>query len=393
MPKPIPTFFEFFAGGGMARAGLGANWRCTFANDFSRMKAAAYTENWGDDHFLCEDVGKLKLADLPGKADLAWASFPCQDLSLAGDYAGLGNFKSKVLTRSGTFWPFWNLIKGLKLQARSPRLVVLENVYGAITSNGGKDFVAIASAIASIGYRFGAIVVDAIEFVPQSRQRVFFIAVQADLTVPDRLVAKGPIEKWHPKALVDVFFQLPEDVKQRWLWWSGPAPSKSKVGLKDIIEENPTGVNWHEDAATKKLLGMMSPLNLSKVRAAQNAGHRMIGCVYKRTRVDRSGTKMQRAEVRFDDVAGCLRTPAGGSSRQTVLVVDGPKLRSRLLSSREAARLMGLPDTYQLPHRYNDAYHLAGDGVCVPVVRYIANSFLEPVLRSKRISKFQLAAD
>jgi DNA (cytosine-5)-methyltransferase 1 len=58
--------------------------------------------------------------------------------------------------------------------------------------------------------------------------------------------------------------------------------------------------------------------------------------------------KTQRAEVRFDDISGCLRTPAGGSSRQTVLIVEGKQVRSRLLSPREAARLMGVPDDYPL---------------------------------------------
>ena len=49
----------------------------------------------------------------------------------------------------------------------------------------------------------------------------------------------------------------------------------------------------------------------------------MVGAVYRRTRPDENGIKRQRAEVRFDDVAGCLRTPAGGSSRQIILVVEG----------------------------------------------------------------------
>lgn len=106
----------------------------------------------------------------------------------------------------------------------------------------------------------------------------------------------------------------------------------------------------------------------------------MIGGIYRRTRPDGSGGKVQRAEVRFDNISGCLRTPAGGSSRQTILVVEESRVRSRLLSPREAARLMGLPDDYILPRNYNEAYHLAGDGVAVPVVRFLAERILEPVL-------------
>lgn len=106
----------------------------------------------------------------------------------------------------------------------------------------------------------------------------------------------------------------------------------------------------------------------------------MVGGIYKRTRLDENGRKVQRAEVRFDDVAGCLRTPAGGSSRQLILVVEGNKVRSRLISSRETARLMGLPDEYELPENYNEAYHLTGDGVAVPVVRFLAEHILGPVI-------------
>jgi DNA (cytosine-5)-methyltransferase 1 len=124
----------------------------------------------------------------------------------------------------------------------------------------------------------------------------------------------------------------------------------------------------------------MSPLNHKKVEQAKRMKIRMIGGVYKRTRIDEEGNRAQRAEVRFDDVAGCLRTPVGGSSRQSILIVEGEKVRSRLLSPREAARLMGLPEKYKLPKNYNDSYHLVGDGVVVPVVRFLASHILEPLL-------------
>src|SRR5690606_9724569 len=129
----------------------------------------------------------------------------------------------------------------------------------------------------------------------------------------------------------------------------------------------------------QRLLSMMSSVNLAKVEDAQRTGRRMVGTIYKRTRKDESGNKLQRAEVRFDDIAGCLRTPAGGSSRQLIMVVEKTRIRSRLISSRETARLMGLDEDYALPDRYNDAYHLTGDGVAVPVVRHLACQLFEPI--------------
>src|SRR5690606_15564309 len=145
-------------------------------------------------------------------------------------------------------------------------------------------------------------------------------------------------------------------------WWNMPTPPHRNTVFADLVEENPDSVQWHSAAETAKLLGQMSPINLAKVEAAKRAGRRMVGAIYKRTRIE-DGTKYQRAEIRFDDLAGCLRTPAGGSSRQVIMVVDGNVIRSRLISSRETARLMGLDDSYVLPKNYNEAYHLTGDGV------------------------------
>lgn len=156
-----------------------------------------------------------------------------------------------------------------------------------------------------------------------------------------------------------------------------PEPVEPLITLDDIVESDPQGVKWHTKAETEKLLSMMTPLNHQKVLSAQKNGQLQVGTIYKRTR-----DGIQRAEVRFDGVAGCLRTPSGGSSRQTIMVVDGPRIRTRLISPREAARLMGLPDSYILPSRYNDAYHLVGDGVVVPVVAHINQSILLPVIKA-----------
>ena len=377
------TFIEFFAGGGMARAGLGDSWRCLFANDFDQKKVSTYEANWGVGDIKHGDVASLTLADLPA-ADLAWASFPCQDLSLAGGCRGLGRERDNAPTRSGTFWPFWRLMRGLVQAERAPRTIVLENVHGCLTSHCGRDFAAIASALSDSDYKFGAAVIDASHFVPQSRPRVFFIAVRKGEAIPSSLIAKGPQTEWHPAALIQAHAGMTPKAKTNWIWWAIAKPASRTLAFSDIVEDVPTGVKWHTAAHTQHLLDLMAPLHRQKVARAMNSGRRTVGSVYRRTRPDENGAKRQRAEVRFDDIAGCLRTPAGGSSRQTVLVVEGKKVRSRLLSPREAARLMGLSDNYRLPERYNEAYHVCGDGVCVPAVRHLAEKLLEPLIEANR---------
>jgi DNA (cytosine-5)-methyltransferase 1 len=385
MSERRPTFLEFFAGGGMARAGLGANWRCLFANDLDVSKVSTYKANWGENDIRWGDVADLTLADLPfATVDLSWASFPCQDLSLAGSYRGLGRERDNERTRSGTFWPFWKLMRDLVQEGRAPHTIVLENVYGCLTSHGGKDFEAIASALSDSDYTFGAAVINAANFVPQSRPRVFFIAVRRGRSLPRALVNDDPEPHWHPAALVKAHAKMTADSKRKWVWWNIPKPAQRNATFTDLIEEVPTNVEWHAAAHTRYVLELMSPVNRRKVTDAMKAGRKMVGAIYRRTRPDENGIKRQRAEIRFDDIAGCLRTPAGGSSRQTILVVEGRNIRSRLLSPREAARLMGLSDDYVLPERYNEAYHVCGDGVCVPVVRHIARHILEPLLKANR---------
>lgn len=369
----LRTFYEFFAGGGMVRAGLGPKWRCLFANDFDLKKSATYKLNWPGDALKTKDVALLTTADIPGTASLVWASFPCQDLSLAGMGAGLRG------DRSGTFWPFWRLIQSLQAEGRGPRIVALENVCGMLTSHKGADFTAIAGALADAKFKFGAVVIDAEEFVPQSRQRLFVIAVAEGTAVPGPLVSKTATPR-HTKALRDAHKRLEGDSAANWVWWNIPSAPKRAKRFVDLLEDNPASVQWHTPAETKRLLAMMSPVNLSKVEKAKAEGTLQVGAIYKRTRKDDADKKVQRAEVRFDDLSGCLRTSSGGSSRQTLLIVNGNEVRSRLISSRETARLMGLDDSYKLPSRYNEAYHLTGDGVVVDVVRHLTENVFEPIL-------------
>jgi DNA (cytosine-5)-methyltransferase 1 len=378
-------FYEFFAGGGMVRAGLGDGWTCLFANDVDPKKAIAYAANWGAAEMRCADVAKLTTADLPGRADLAWASFPCQDLSLAGKGAGLKG------ERSGTFWAFWSLMKGLREESRGPSIIALENVVGLLTSHGGEDFRALVNAMVAIGYRVGAMTINADRFVPQSRPRVFFICVRNDVVIPDHLFAAAPPAWCANAALIKAASAIEGYIAHHWVWWAIPEPPARNIGFSDIAEDEPEGVRWHTAAETAKIIGMMSPLNLAKLADAKSAARRIIGGVYRRTRPDGEGGKTQRAEVRFDDVSGCLRTPAGGSSRQVVMVVEGERVRTRLLSPREAARLMGLQDSYHLPGNYNEAYHLLGDGVAAPVAGWLGAQVFEALAKRTGVVRLRAA--
>lgn len=359
--------YEFFAGGGLARLGLEGDFACVFANDIDPAKARAYRTAFGAADMREGDIWGLSSADLPGQAALAWASFPCQDLSLAGARRGL------AAPRSGAFWGFHRLIEKLKHEGRAPDILALENVSGLLSSHGGADFTALVHALDDLGYRVGALEIDAALFTPQSRPRLFVIAAR---NAPAQLMASGPSAPFHTPALRAVVARMPENLRKHFVWWRLDAPPSRNTRLIDLIDDANTA--WDAPEKTEKLLAQMSPLQRARVEALRESGERAVGAVFRRIRMER-GVRVQRAEARFDGVAGCLRTPAGGSSRQILMFVDGKDVRTRLLSPREAARLMGAPDHYPLPENQTAALHLFGDGVCVPAVRWLSNNLLAPL--------------
>ncbi len=377
-------YYEFFAGVGMARLGLGGGWTCLFANDCDKLKLTSYADNWDGGHLDSRDVAEVSATELNEFADLAWASFPCQDLSQAGSKAGIGDAGGIALTRSGAVWPFLNIIRGLAEEGRHPTILALENVVGLLTSNGGADFRAICAALSDIGYRFGAVIADAAHFVPQSRPRVFVIAVRQEVPIPASLqtdMGKGP---WHSQVLLRTRAALPVEDAENWVWWSpGDPPAAKEFELEDIIDLS-DDADWNSDEATERLLGMMSEAHRERLAAAKVAGHPMIGSLYLRMRPNGTTGNIQRAEIAFGRTLGCLRTPKGGASRPRIIVVEGERVRTRLLSIHEAARLMGLDD-FILPPTYNECFRLIGDGVVPAVVRFLADRLLEPLAKHAKV--------
>jgi DNA (cytosine-5)-methyltransferase 1 len=360
-------FYEFFAGAGLATLGLGSEWQCVWANDIDPLKGRVYRDNFDADHFYLGDVANFRGHDLPNSTSLSWASFPCQDLSLAGWRRGIS------ADRSGAFWAFWRIMRDQYKSKSRPPVIVLENVLGLLHQ--GDSFVGLCEAMGALGMQFGAVVMDAKYFVPQSRPRVFLVALDARVDCGE-LVGAESVPLWTPKALRDAYAQLPPHLKRYWRWWKLPTPTAKPISLAKVIERKPTGVEWHTKAETGYILSLMNDRHVGKVKEAERDGKRHIGFIYKRMRGG-----MQRAEVRFDGIAGCLRTPRGGSSRQTVMVVDDGKVMTRLLSPREAARLMGVHDKFILPPAYNHAYLAMGDAVAVPVVDWLAQHLVTPLAR------------
>lgn len=372
------TFAEFFAGIGLMRLGLERQgWKIAFANDICQDKYEMYAAHFedADDHFVVEDIHKLDADEVPS-VTLATVSFPCNDLSLAGARAGL---KGK---QSSAFYGFTRMLRDM--EKRRPRLVLLENVTGFLTSRGGKDFRAAMLELNHLGYGVDPFIIDALRFVPQSRSRLFVVGELMD----DGARSKNIRSRWsvnekarnasffeseiRPRALADFIFANP-DIK--WRLRELPSLPQCTRRLTSILENLPHDrPEWWSEKRTAYLLNQMSQRHRIIADRMINSAGWHFGTVFRRVR---EGGSM--AELRVDGIAGCLRTPRGGSGRQILVKAGFGEFHARLLTPRECARLMGAGD-FKISGSLNQALFGFGDAVCVPVIEWIAKHYLNRVL-------------
>lgn len=361
------TFAEYFAGIGLMRLGLEqAGWQIRFANDLDPKKLEMYKARFPDAeaHYLLEDVHEIEPDQLP-TVDLATASFPCTDLSLAGARKGLGG------KQSSAFWGFVNAIKSMG--DRRPPLILLENVTGFLTSHGGKDFHQAMLALNELGYTVDPFIIDAARFVPQSRQRLFVVGVSRHDRIRERATQGRFFEcEARPAALADFIFRHGEI---DWGLRNLPRLPQTDLRLEDIVEDLPEDSEmWWSADRVEYLLNQMSERHREVVDEMMASGGRHVATAFRRVRKGRS-----MAEVRADGIAGCLRTPKGGSGRQILILVEDGRLRVRLLTPNECATLMGA-DGFPITVSLNQALFGFGDAVCVDAVEWIARNYLNPIM-------------
>ena len=344
-------FLEFFAGSGLVSYALAPFFNAIWANDICSKKAAVFAENHKENPFELGSIADIHGASLPPSV-LSWASFPCQDLSLAGNGEGI---RAK---RSGLVWEWLRVMDEMP---QRPPVLAAENVVGLVSTGGGKHYRALHNALVKRSYRVGAILLDAVNWLPHSRPRIFVVAISRSIDLPLSLYTDKPT--WaHPPTIQKAASGLKD-----WIWWNLPKPEKRSLTLSNIIDFS---IPCHDDATSRKNLAMI-PENHK--RQLNKCGLRAVPG-YKRIRHGK-----QVLELRFDDVAGCLRTPAGGSSRQYLVIKQSGTWKTRILSPREAARLMGAPEGFQLPGTFNDGYKAMGDAVAAPVAAYLAKHLLSPL--------------
>jgi DNA (cytosine-5)-methyltransferase 1 len=356
---------------GLEKVGFNVVW----ANDFDRDKVHMYETHFGtsDDHQLVhEDIGKVHGPDLPDGLSLAWASFPCIDLSLAGWRRGLDG------SHSSTFWHFTRILK--ERGDQRPPVVALENVVGLATSHGGADLTAAVAELNDCGYSVDILTLDARRFVPQSRPRLFLVGV---LEPPEEDPSEVSLLRpdWLQKPFND-----PDLRTHRALL---PQPPPMLEGGLSLVAEHMGSDDgrWWDEVRTKAFMSELSPVNIVRIEDLRRAKHATYRTAYRRTRNGRPSW-----EIRPDDIAGCLRTARGGSSKQAVVEAANGAIRVRWMTPREYARLMGA-DKFRL-EGLRDIQALCGfgDAVCVPAVKWLAEKYLLPVVSANACNNEETTA-
>ncbi|WP_419840835.1 DNA cytosine methyltransferase [Candidatus Poriferisodalis sp.] len=373
---------EFFAGIGLMRAGIeAAGLRVVWANDISPVKAAVYAANFGPDDLRVGDLREIRGAEVPD-VEVATASFPCIDLSLAGHRRGLAG------AQSGLFFDFVRVLT--EMGERRPRAVLIENVPSFVSSRGGSDLCEALTALNGLGYVCDLAVVDSRWFVPQSRSRLFVLGLldpvletASPKTVANFLAVDGQAvttkarerDVLRPSPLQQ-FLDRNQDLHlMRWMT-GGPAPVEPR--LADVVEHlMPDDHRWWDAKRLGHFERTLPDRHATRIGVLADQNVIAWRTAYRRTRKGQAVW-----EVRADEIAGCLRTARGGSSRQALIEVDQDGHRVRWMTAREYGRLQGVPDSFDVAV-VTEAQALFGfgDAVTVPVITWLAENFLVPALR------------
>lgn len=376
----MKTFLEFFAGVGLVREGLSFDgWECLWANDFAQDKKDTYIQNYGDEHFVLADIWDVvKDSDNLPEAFMYTASFPCTDLSVAGNRAGLAG------AESGTVNALFEILDKKERTGNKPKIVMLENVKGFLTSNGGEDCRNTVNLFTQLGYYVDILEVDASYFTPQSRQRVFMIAVEEKIAgqVMTMRNDEDALDPWWDVLLGNSVLRsskvtniIKNNPDLNWGLFSIEFSRELNNNLNSIIDlsieaDSPL---WWDNQRQEHLLNQMNPDHKSTLDKMIGNDYLSYGTVFRRMRKGKST-----AEMRTDGIAGCLRTPRGGSSRQILIQAGLGEWKVRLLNPREYARLQGVRDSFMLPDNMNKSFFAMGDAVCVPVIEFLSNQVLSP---------------
>jgi DNA (cytosine-5)-methyltransferase 1 len=302
-------FIDLFCGIGAFHQALSIyNAKCVFACDFNREAQKTYFLNY---NIMPEgDIEMVDEYSIPSY-DILCAGFPCHPFSQGGQKKAFEDPRSNS---------FFSLIKFVDVQ--KPKVIVLENVKHLISINGGNAFKVIKDKLTEQGYNVFHKIIDSKNWVPQSRNRLYIIA----------------LNKNH---FNDVVFEFPNP------------PEKPLYTLNQIIKPN-------NDQSLLLKNGTWSYLLKHK-----NDMHEQ-GYGYGYTVIDENTQHTRTITARYaKDGSECL--------------IAQKYKNPRRLSPREGLDLMGFPKSFTFPASvsYTNKFKLIGNSIVVPVLTDI----MKPVIK------------
>lgn len=271
--------------------------------------------------FFFQDIRLLDGKDFRGKVDILIGGSPCQSFSTVGYQGGLED------TRGTLFFNYASLIKDV-----NPKVFIYENVRGMYNHDKGKTWNVIKKVFDQLGYNIVHDILNASDYgVPQTRRRLFMVGIRKDLNINNM--------HWPPD-------KIPlETTMHDYLISNAKFGNFTSVDGKILIKKEP-GVIDPKYILTPKLYAYVMS----------------------------TGTKNFYQKVEIDKpIARTLLKTMGNHHRAGIdnYVSDLGKDKIRMLTEREAHRLMGFPDDYKIVVSRSQGYKQAGNSIVVDVLMAI----------------------
>lgn len=309
-------FIDLFAGiGGFRLALESLGGECVYSIDIDKHAAKTYEKNFGDNPL--GDITEISPKEIPDH-DILCAGFPCVAFSIAGKQRGFAD------TRGTLFFDVARIIK-----TKKPKIVFMENVKNFAKHDGGRTISVVEGTMHELGYSFHYKMMPAAQYgAATNRERVYMVCFRNDISEVDKLFTYPEKEQSH-KIIRDMLLE----------------PTDGEV-MKRYRDNIP--VTWSKNKAELENKISNRPVRLGVVRSG------------------RQGERIYSA----NSVAPTFAAQGGGVFSKTGgYLIDG---HIRTLAPREAARIMGFPDTYKLDDSDTQALKQIGNSVVVDVIQRVA---------------------
>lgn len=419
-------FIDLFAGIGGFRLGFeAAGGECVFTSEIDPHARKTYAVNHGvEEASIAGDIAEVEPADIPDH-DVLLAGFPCQAFSMAGRRKGFED------TRGTLFFEIARILAA----GRTPAFC-LENVKGLLNHENGNTFEVITRTLRELGYHLSFQVINAAAWVPQNRKRLFLCGHRENrafnidfMPVPDPRAGPklGSILEREPPldhTLTDGTWEWLQKHTQKHnpgkdgkfgygyniADLDGAARTMTsrygKDGREILIDQDEedafkevrlTDRVWklynrrRKESRPPNVFGPEDVGNtLISTYGGTGGGSRLlIDDHFEEVRLTDKGLaaiEKHAAERGYkvhvlgkDDVGNTLVSMYQGSTGASALLVKGEKRNPRRLTARECARLMGFPDTFEIPVPRTHAYRLFGNSIVPQVPAHIATYLKEEI--------------